>query len=87
MIYVSALQSTMTVTKMNMIWTTLRMSYNSPMLAAELPYSWNKNKLRDTFFNMTVTGVDINRHDIPTFCSKRKLDLCFSNFAASVREC
>ena len=92
-ICVPALQSTMTVTKMNMIWTALRMSYDRPMLATELPcstmlpYSWNNNKSRGTFFNMTVTGVNINRHGIPTFCSNRRLDLHLRVFAAPVQEC
>ena len=92
-IYVPALRSTMTVTKMNMIWTALRMSYNSPMLATELqcspmlPYNWNNHQLRGTFFNMTVTGVDINRHGIPTFCSNRRLELHLKVFAATVQEC
>ena len=92
-VYVPALRSTMTVTEMNMIWTALRMSYSSPTLATELPcstmlpYNWNNHKLRGTFCNMKVTGVDIYRHGIPTFGSNRRLDLHLKVFAAPVQEC
>ena len=81
-----ALQNMVTVTGMNMIGTAFQMSYNSPMLAtllfsSVLPYSWQVNY--GAGFNMTVTGVDMNRGAFQIFCGNRSSDLHLMVFCCS----